>query len=198
VFAELLQAARSERSPARGEILDRLRNFLRIHARIAINPALASKADPSDIVQETLLRADERFDQFKGATEQEFAAWVRRILCRNLADLERTYFGPHRRVGRERSLERSLEDSTALLAAGLASAVDTPGDQLVAREQGAQLDEVLAQLPDDYREVIILRNLEELSWEEVGARMERSPGAARKLWVRALRSVRSHIGSSGG
>ena len=52
------------------------------------------------------------------------------------------------------------------------------------------LADVLAQLPDDYREVLIFRHLENLSHDEIAARMNRSPGAVRMLWVRALAALR--------
>ena len=54
-----------------------------------------------------------------------------------------------------------------------------------------QLADVLAALPDDYREVIILRNLEGLSHAEIAQRLNRSPGAVRMLWVRALAALRT-------
>ena len=57
------------------------------------------------------------------------------------------------------------------------------------------LADVLNRLPADYREVIVLRNLENLPHEAVAARMNRSPGAARILWVRALAALREQLAS---
>jgi RNA polymerase sigma-70 factor (ECF subfamily) len=51
------------------------------------------------------------------------------------------------------------------------------------------LADALARLPADYREVIILRNLEQLPFEEIGQRLGRSSGAARMLWARALEKL---------
>jgi RNA polymerase sigma-70 factor (ECF subfamily) len=56
------------------------------------------------------------------------------------------------------------------------------------------LAEVLDRLPDDYRTVIVLRNLEGLSHEEVAARLGRNVGAVRMLWVRALARLRRELG----
>ena len=50
---------------------------------------------------------------------------------------------------------------------------------------------MLDQLPDDYREVIVLRSLQELPYEEVARRMGRTAGAVRTLWVRALARLRA-------
>jgi RNA polymerase sigma-70 factor (ECF subfamily) len=52
------------------------------------------------------------------------------------------------------------------------------------------LADALAELSDDYREVIVLHNLEELDWPEVARRMNRTPSAARMLWARALKQLR--------
>jgi RNA polymerase sigma-70 factor (ECF subfamily) len=52
----------------------------------------------------------------------------------------------------------------------------------------------LSRLPEDYREVIVLRNLEGLSHEEVAARMGRAAGAVRMLWLRALSCLRRELG----
>jgi RNA polymerase sigma-70 factor (ECF subfamily) len=56
------------------------------------------------------------------------------------------------------------------------------------------LADALTQLPDDYREVLILRHLENLPHGEIAARMNRSPGAVRMLWVRALAALRDACG----
>ena len=60
------------------------------------------------------------------------------------------------------------------------------------------LAEALARLPDDAREVILLRNLEGLSHEAIAERMERSPGAVRMLWVRALARLRDEVAGRDG
>ena len=48
----------------------------------------------------------------------------------------------------------------------------------------------MARLPAHYRDVIVLRNLEGLSFDEVASRMGRTPGAVRLLWLRALEKLR--------
>ncbi len=106
----------------------------------------------------------------------------------------RRYGGTQQRdVGREVSLEQSLAQSWQRLGDMLAASGSSPSQQAVRHEQEVLLAEVLARLPDDYREVLILRNLEGLSHEEVAQRMGRSPGAVRMLWVRALAGVRKEV-----
>jgi RNA polymerase sigma-70 factor (ECF subfamily) len=70
----------------------------------------------------------------------------------------------------------------------------SPSQQAASREQDVLLANALARLPDDYRDVLIFRHLENLSHQEIAARMHRSPGAVRTLWVRALSALRTAWG----
>ena len=74
----------------------------------------------------------------------------------------------------------------------------SPSLQAARSEQELQLAEVLTRLPDDYRQVIMLRNLEGLPHEEVARRMDRGVGAVRMLWVRALARLRQEMGETSG
>src|SRR4051794_37971891 len=85
----LIARARRNEAGALDRLLETYRNYLRLLARTGIDSALQGKADPSDLVQEALLKAYQRFDQFRGETEAELAGWLRKILARALADLGR-------------------------------------------------------------------------------------------------------------
>src|SRR5262249_59344683 len=89
--------------------LEHFREYLRVLARLQIDPRLRPKLDPSDVVQETLLKAHERRDQFRGTTNAELAAWLRQILANQLAEALRHYTRQARDVSRERSLEAAVE-----------------------------------------------------------------------------------------
>ena len=95
--------------------------------------------------------------------------------------------------GREISLEqigRRLEESTVRLESLLAQSAESPSGNAQRHEQELILANALAELPKDYREVIMLRHIEGLSFEEVAKRMERTSGAVRMLWLRALEKLR--------
>ncbi|HKI21250.1 MAG TPA: sigma factor, partial [Isosphaeraceae bacterium] len=106
IIALLIDKARRQAPGALDRLLESYRNYLRLLARTGIDASLRGKADPSDLVQETLIKAHQHFEQFEGQTEAELIAWLRRILTRNLADLVRRFKAAGRRaVGREQSLD---------------------------------------------------------------------------------------------
>ena len=85
--------------------LDRFREYLHLLARLQLDPRLRSKVDPSDVVQQTLLEAHAGREGFRGQTEGEWLAWVRRMLAHNLADVLRAFILGKRDVQREQPLE---------------------------------------------------------------------------------------------
>jgi RNA polymerase sigma-70 factor (ECF subfamily) len=182
----LLAQARSGDQAALGRLLDLYRNYLRLQARTLIGSALRLRLDPSDLVQETFLEAHRDFGQFGGSSEPELVGWLRHILVRNLADQAKQHRSQKRDVRREESLEAMLDRSSQDVQAALATGLSSPSARLRRRERAVLLADTLAALPPDYREVIVLRHLEHLKFDEVGARMGRSSGAVRMLWARAL------------
>jgi RNA polymerase sigma-70 factor (ECF subfamily) len=194
LVSNLIEEARQGRPGALARLLESYRNYLRLLARTGIDDSLQGKADPSDLVQETLAKAHERFAQFRGQTEAELAVWLRQILARNLADLVRRYrMARARQVARDRSLEEVLDASSAALGNLIADHGSSPSRQAQRRELSVVLADALADLSDDHRDVIVLRSLEELDWSEVARRMGRTPGAVRMLWTRALKQLRPLI-----
>ncbi len=183
---ELLGRARAGDVEAFGDLLAQYRNYARLLARTLIGTTLRLRLDPSDLVQETFLEAHRDFPRFEGSSEREVVAWLRRILVRNLADQARRQKAGLRDYRRQESLEAVLERSGARMQHMIASTASSPSAAASQREQAVLLADALAALPADYREVIILRNLERLRFDEIAARMNRSPGAVRMLWTRAL------------
>jgi RNA polymerase sigma-70 factor (ECF subfamily) len=187
----LLALARSSGGPAVGQLLELYRNYLALLARAQIRQHLQGRVAPSDVVQETFLAACRDFAHFRGTTEAELVSWLRQILAARLADLVRRHLGARQRDARlECRLADDLDRSSAALRAGLVDRQPSPSQSAARRERAVLLADALRALPPDYAEVIVLRNLEELSFPEVARRMGRSTGSVEKLWVRAL--VRLH------
>ena len=143
-----------------------------------------------------MLRAHKYFGQFRGTTEPELLAWLRQILVNNLARfVEQHMLAARRDVRREVSIERlgvALEQSTIQLAALVPAQGKSPSMAVQQREEAVALANRLAQLPKDYREVLVLRNLQGLPFDEVAGRIGRSVGATRMLWLRAIEKLRTY------
>jgi RNA polymerase sigma-70 factor (ECF subfamily) len=187
----LLREAREGADDARGALLESYRVYLDLLARVELGRRLRKKVDASDVVQETFLEAHRHFGTFRGSSEAEFVAWLRSILAARIANLVRHFVGTQARdVRREEGLKIDLDQSSRALDRGLFSLQSTPSQQVVRREQGVLLAAALARLPAEYREVVVLRHLEELPFPEVAARMGRTVDSVQKLWVRALARLR--------
>ena len=191
---DLLEQARAGSETALGQLLENFTKYLTLLARVQIGRRLQGKVDADDLVQDTFMDAHRQIASFRGTTEAEFIAWLRRILAGQLAQTIRRYLGTK---GRDAMLERELavqlDQSGEILDRGLVASQSTPSQHASRREQGVILAEALDKLPRDYREVIILRHLEALSFPDVAKRMNRSEDSVQKLWVRALASLRRSL-----
>ena len=190
----LLAEARQGRRESLGRLLELYRNYLYLLARTQIDIHLQARVSPSDLVQEALLEAYRDFGQFRGKTEKELLGWLRRILVHNLSRfVEKEMRAQKRSMRREVPLDRRLADlerSSERVDAALVSHWSSPSAQAERRELAAILADQLARLKPEHRDVLVLRNLEGLSFEEVARRMQRTPGAVRMLWLRALDRLR--------
>jgi RNA polymerase sigma-70 factor (ECF subfamily) len=193
---QLLREARAGDAATLGRLLEQYRRYLALIANVQIGQRLRGKVDASDVVQETFLEAHRNFGRFRVTSEGELVRWLRQILAANLADLLRRYLGTQGRdVRLEREIEGALDRSSVLLDRGLVALGPSPSQLASHREQAVLLADALSELPDDYREVLVLRHLEGLTFPEVAARMGRSLDSVEKLWMRGLARLRQVMGA---
>jgi RNA polymerase sigma-70 factor (ECF subfamily) len=189
---QLLAGARAGDADCLGWLFEIYRNYLRLLASAQLNQRLRSRVNPSDLVQETFLRASRHFGEFCGSSEQEWLGWLRTILRRSVLKMVHRQ-ARKRSVLREVSLQE-LATRSGPEASGSANQIVSPGSspstQARRQELSSLLAERLSRLPGPYREVLVLRHLEGLSFPEVADRMGRPPGAVRVLWLRALERLR--------
>jgi RNA polymerase sigma-70 factor (ECF subfamily) len=148
---------------------------------------LQAKGGASDLVQETFLEAQQAFGRFHGTSEAELLAWLGVILQHNVANFRRRYEAGRRAVTREVSL-----DDSALGAVPPAEG-PSPSSLAAAGEQTHNLDRALERLPEHYLQVIHWRHRDQLSFEEIGRRLDRSTDAARMLWGRAIAQLQKEL-----
>jgi RNA polymerase sigma-70 factor (ECF subfamily) len=187
-FARLLALARDGDGVALGDVLTAHRNFLLAVARQQLDSGVQAKLDESDVVQETLLDAGERFSQFRGQGQPELAAWLRTAVLHNLRDHERRYRGQRRAVAREVSA-----DADSAVERQLIDEAPRPSARMRRREQDTLVDQALARLPKRYHDVIVLRHRDDLGFDEIARRLDSSENAVRKLWVRAVAKLRQEL-----
>ena len=183
----LLESAQNGSSKSLGKLLETCREYLLLVANQTLDHDLQAKVGPSDLVQETFLRAQNHWCDFQGRDERELLAWLRHILLNQVQDARRGFHSQKREVDRE-----VAEGSTQL-----EDKADTPSAQIIATEQRMSLEQALVQLPEEYRRVVIWRNWERRSFKEIGDLLGRSDEAARKLWARAIEKLQQLLDKFG-
>jgi len=193
----LLAQARAGDVAARGALLEAHRPYLELLARVQLGRRLRAKTDAADVVQETFLEAHRDLPAFRGTTAAKFAAWLRQVLARNLANLVRHYYGTQARDPRlELELAADLDQSSQALGTVPIAPQSTPSRQAVRREDAVRVAAALDALPPDYRAVLVLRYVEGLNFPAVAERLGRSVDSVEKLWVRGLARLRRSMGST--
>lgn len=172
------------------EDYERFRAYLRILARSQLDAKLQGKLDASDIVQQTMMQAHRAREEFRGTTDAERAAWLRQILAHTLAHARRDFQRQKRDVNRERSLECSLEQSSARFDAWLTKEQSSPGDRVSRQEQILRLAQLVDQLPEEQRTAIELRFWQEWKLEEIANHMGRTVSSVAGLIHRGLKVLR--------
>ena len=189
-LVELLQRARSGDDEARERLFRECRDYVGVVARAQVGSWLQAKVDASDLVQQTLLDMHRAMADFRGETEAEWLAWLRKILNHNATDYVRKYGGTQKRQARrEVPLERFSPGKSEPRRMDPKDPGESPSQCVLRRERELEVARAVAQLPADYQEVIELRNLQRLSFDEVAERLGRSRGAVQMLWMRALRKL---------
>jgi RNA polymerase sigma-70 factor (ECF subfamily) len=176
-----------------GPSLERFRPYLRVLARMHLDPRLRGKLDPSDVVQQTFLQAHRAWPTFRGQTEAELAAWLRQILARTLAHAVRDFGRDCRDVARERPLQEAVEASSARVEAWLAAEQSSPSEQAQRNEERLRLAEALAALPEAQREAVVLHYWHRQTVQEISAALGRTPAAVAGLLKRGLHQLRGQL-----
>ncbi|MEX2091138.1 MAG: sigma-70 family RNA polymerase sigma factor [Pirellulales bacterium] len=170
--------------------LESYRRYLQMLARLHIGPDLQAKLDPADVVQQTLLTAHRAQHQFRGTTEAEQSAWLRKILANTLAQELRKFRSGKRSVGFERSLSDALDDSSHRMEAMLAANGSSVSYKAIRHEELLRLAEALEELPDEQRHAVELKHLTGCRLEAISEQMGRTKQSVAGLLRRGMKSLR--------
>ena len=186
-MSQLVDAAKEGDSSAHSEICRQVQGHLNRMADKHLDAGLRRKLNPSDIVQATMTRMVQGFEDFRGSSSAEFYGWLNSILKNEVSSTRR---GLHRQ---RRDVRRETEQNSSFHIGHAGQNQDSPDDRLRKHETIAKFRAVIGRLPADYAQVIELRSIKELSFEEVAIQMDRSVNAVSKLWGRALVSLQQEL-----
>ena len=169
--------------------LEDFRSYLLLLARMQLDAGPRNRIDPSDVVQQTLLEAHAKADQFHG-DDSALAAWLRQALVNNLRDAWRALHRDKRDIRREQAVAASVAQSSARLERMLAAPDSSPSQRIVRNEELLRLADALAQLPQAQREAIVLHHLQDCSLSETARSLGKTDAAVAGLLHRGLKKLR--------
>jgi RNA polymerase sigma-70 factor (ECF subfamily) len=191
----LLDQVRHGDRQALDRLLARHRDELRSFVEARLDPRVAARVDPSDVVQEAQMEVARRMDDFLKRRPMPFRLWVRKTAYERLLDLHKHHVKRARRsVRREVALP---ERSSLLLVRPLLRNGSTPSQRLEARELAERVAQVVAGLSAGDREILLLRHAEGLPFEEIACLLDIEPATARKRFGRALIRLQQALSDHG-
>lgn len=191
--AALLAQAANGDIRARDTLLVRHRDRIRRMIAVRMDHRLQKRVDPSDIVQETLVIADRRLDEYLREQPIPFYPWLRQLAWDQLVAFQRKHLYASRRSRRrEEDIAAALSDeSVAELASCLVDSASNPLNRLVREELQQRVRLAIDKLPDAYREILVLRHLEQLSTVEAASVLEIGSSAAKMRHLRAVERLKA-------
>lgn len=155
-----------------------------------MSDALRRKVEAEDILQEAFAHCARAFPEMD-ASDLDPLAWLHQVAERRTIDAHRHFFGAQKRdAGREVALGagRSTETSPALIDMLIAS-FTSPSQAFARGQREQQLLDAIEQLPEDQREALRLRYVEDLPTKEIAERLDKSDGAVRVMLTRSLKRL---------
>ncbi len=179
--SQLFTRARGGSTEAIGAVFQRYGDRLHALIRLRLGPDLRRRLESRDILQATLLKAFVGIERFDGSGSRSLMAWLGTIAQAEICDQADFYGRQKRDTGRDTSLDAKVER--------VAEQVRTEASRLQLVADSECLEQAIEALGKAHREVILLRSFEELSFREVGERLDKSPDAARMLFARAMAAL---------
>jgi RNA polymerase sigma-70 factor (ECF subfamily) len=189
----LLIHARDGKADAVDRLLARHRDSLVRMVQARLSRGVGRRVDASDIVQDALVEANRRLEDYLRDPPMPFHAWLRQITRDRLVDTFRRHLADKRNVAREQPLA-ARDDSAADLAALLRDGGPTPAAQMLQREFAERYQAALAELDETSREIVLMRHHEQLTNQQAAELLGVKPPAAAMRYLRALRRLREVLG----
>ena len=192
---DLVQRLRQRDAGALAQFLQARRPQLMAFIERQLGTALRRKVEPDDIFQETSAEAVRALPAAELSDRDPFS-WLCQIAERRIIDLHRRFFDAQKRdAGREVPLGAGgSETGQAGLINMLVASMTTPSKAFSRNAREARLQEALAKLPEEQREAIRLRYVENLPSKDIAARLGKTDAAIRVMLTRSLKKLQSFLG----
>jgi RNA polymerase sigma-70 factor, ECF subfamily len=188
---DLIALAGQGDGDARRELLERYRDYLRRMVASRLDRRLASRLDPSDVVQETLADAAGQMDRYLQNQTLPFFGWLRLLAGEHIREAHRQHlFVQKRSIIRESRIPEFNDESAVHLVNQLTANDTSPSNRLVRQERSEQVNKALESLSPQDREVLAMRYVERLSTAEMAEALGLSEGAAKQRHLRAVIRLR--------
>ena len=189
---KLLADARDGDGDAVNQLLERHRDAVRKMIDLRMDQVLKRRVDASDIVQEVMIEANRRLNNFLENPVMPFHLWLRQMAKDRLIDAHRRHRGAARRsMDREQPLVAAAHDESSLdLIAQLKDQELTPAAAATWQELQRRFQDACEQLDSTDQEIVLMRHFEQLSNAEAASALELSPQAASMRYLRAMRRLR--------
>ena len=184
---QLLTQAKNGDADAVDRLLAKHREPIRRMIDLRLDPAIVQRLDASDVVQEVLIEANRRLQDYLKAPAMPFHLWLRHIAKDHIIDAHRRHHQAQKRgVDREQPMHRPgwSERSSLDLAGQLIDQDLTPASAAIQEEMQRRLREAIGQLDEDDREVILMRHYEMLANQEVAESLGLTEAAASMRYLR--------------
>lgn len=175
------------------DLIEPFRKYLKVLAGLHLDRRLQGKLDPSDVVQQTMLRAYSALGELRQREPEVLAAWLRRILASTLADALKHYERDKRDVALERSIHADLDQSASGFAAWLAADQTSPSGKAQRNEELLRLVEALADLPEPLREVVVRKHCQGWTLQRIADQIGRSVPTVASLLRKGLEELRNRL-----
>lgn len=192
---ELLERVRQGAPRAVDDLLTGYRGQLKKMVSLRLDPRVNARIDASDVVQESMAEAASRLDQYLADEPIPFYPWLRQIAWEKLIQLHRRHIGSQKRsTAREVQLPLRLSDeSVASLSRIAVAQQDSPSELVVRNELQRRTMEALEDLQSSWKELLVMRYLEQMSITDIAATLNISAGAASMRHLRAVEALRSQL-----